>query len=240
MLGLVSDLHGNSVALRAVLDDGHRHGVDEWWVLGDLVAIGVEPIETLELLTGLRRVSVLRGNTDRYVLTGARPPAPESLREEVEASFSWTADVVEAAGWTGWLRQLPTRLARTLPDGTELVAVHASPAADDDGGITASTPASSLASMFDAAGADLLVAGHTHLPTSRRVGRRQAVNLGSVSNPVTADRRASYVVLDPANDGYRLSHRYVEYDHDAVVARVRASDHPAAAYICSFQQKARG
>src|SRR3546814_4124833 len=46
-LGLISDLHGNRVALEAVVSDGVAAGVDRWWVLGDVVAIGPEPVATL-------------------------------------------------------------------------------------------------------------------------------------------------------------------------------------------------
>ena len=72
-LGVIADIHGNELALRAVLDDAARYRVDRWWVLGDLVLLGPRPAEVLELLRGLPGVSVLRGNTDRYVLTGEQP-----------------------------------------------------------------------------------------------------------------------------------------------------------------------
>ena len=72
MLGLVSDIHGNSIALEAVIADGERIGVDEWWALGDLVALGHDPIGTLEMLASIR-ASCISGNTERYVLRGDLP-----------------------------------------------------------------------------------------------------------------------------------------------------------------------
>jgi predicted phosphodiesterase len=39
-LGVVADIHGNDVALRAVLEEADRVGVDRWWALGDLVLFG--------------------------------------------------------------------------------------------------------------------------------------------------------------------------------------------------------
>ena len=47
----MSDIHGNRTALEAVIADGTDRGVERWWVLGDLVAIGPDPVGTLELLT---------------------------------------------------------------------------------------------------------------------------------------------------------------------------------------------
>ena len=69
-LGVVADIHGNDMALRAVLEDARRFGVERWWALGDLVLFGPRPAEVLEILRGLSGTGMLRGNTDRYVLTG--------------------------------------------------------------------------------------------------------------------------------------------------------------------------
>jgi hypothetical protein len=71
-LGLASDVHGNLVALEAVVADGRSNDVDAWWVLGDLIATGPDPDTTLELLTELPNVRFVRGNTDRYVVSRER------------------------------------------------------------------------------------------------------------------------------------------------------------------------
>lgn len=72
-LGIIADIHGNDVALRAVLNDAEHLGVDRWWALGDLVLFCPRPAEVLELLLALPAIGMLRGNTDRYVLTGEQP-----------------------------------------------------------------------------------------------------------------------------------------------------------------------
>ncbi len=53
-------------------------------------------------------------------------------------------------------------------------------------------------------------------------------NLGSVSNPMPPDLRASYAILETDAAGYHLESRFVEYDHQAVIAAVHAVKHPAA------------
>ena len=73
-LGVLSDVHGNRTALEAVLVDGVACGVERWWALGDLVAIGPDPAGTLELLANMPDLVATRGNTERYVMTGDRPP----------------------------------------------------------------------------------------------------------------------------------------------------------------------
>src|SRR5690242_12709072 len=66
-LGVIADIDGNDVALRAVREDAGRFGVERWWALGDLVLFGPRPAEVHEILRGLPGTGMLRGNTDRYV-----------------------------------------------------------------------------------------------------------------------------------------------------------------------------
>jgi predicted phosphodiesterase len=243
---VLSDIHGNRTALEAVIADGRDRGVDTWWALGDLVAIGPDPVDTLELLANVSKVFVTRGNTERYVLTRDRPPPdaedvrahPElvELFATVEASFSWTRGAVAAHGWLPWLAALPLEARTELDDGTRLLGVHGSPGRDDGAGITPHRREEDLRVSLEGAGADIVLAGHTHQPTDRRIGHIRAVNGGSVSNPITDDLRASYVIVQADRHGHRLEHRRVPYDRDAFLRRVRDSGHPAHDYIASFQQ----
>jgi len=245
-LGVLSDLHGNRIALDAVIADGAGRGVDRWWVLGDLVAIGPDPVATLEVLANLPNASVTTGNTERYVLTGDRPPPSPSdvvahpelldLFAAVEGSFSWTRGALAATGWLDWLAALPLEVRLDLDDGTQVLGVHASPGRDDGDGITPHRPEEELRHDLADASADIVLAGHTHQPTDRRVGDIRAVNGGSVSNPVTDDLRASYVILHGDRHGHEVEHRRVAYDREAFLRRVHQSGHPEADFIASFQR----
>jgi len=55
--------------------------VNRWWALGDLVLFGPRPAEVLRLLCGMPGIEMLRGNTDRYVLTGEQPAPHATLAE---------------------------------------------------------------------------------------------------------------------------------------------------------------
>ena len=119
-------------------------GVDQIWVLGDIVALGPAPVETLERLTARPNVVYLRGNTERYVCTGDRPPptldqaaadpAQLPVLVEVAGSFAWTQGAVSQGGWLDWLSALPPEQRAVLPDGTRMLGVHARPGFDDGPG----------------------------------------------------------------------------------------------------------
>ncbi len=211
-------------------------------------AIGPEPAATLERLANLPNARFVRGNTDRYTVTGDRPfPRPEdvardeSLRElfdAVESSFAWTRDMLTPQ-WHAWLAALPARQRATLADGTRLLGVHASPASDDGGGIQPSLSDDDLTDLLAGADAEVVCGGHTHRPTDRRIGAMRAINLGSVSNPITPDLRASYVLVADDAHGHSLAHRRVAYDHEEVLARIGKSSHPQAGFLASFQRGER-
>jgi predicted phosphodiesterase len=226
----------------AVLEDIQaRGGTNAYWVLGDLVALGYDPLATLERLTALPNVSFVRGNTDRYVVTGDRPPpALEAARDdprlvpkamEVTHSFAWPQGYVTARGWIEWLAELPLEQRLTLSDGTRLLGVHAAPGTDDGTGVHPGLSDAELQTLPADCGADLVCVGHVHWPLDRQVGDVRAVTLGSVSNPLAPDLRASYVLLEADTSSYRLQHQRVDYDLQAVIDAVRQSRHPAPEFI---------
>jgi predicted phosphodiesterase len=246
MMAVLADIHGNRLALEAVVADARERGVDRWWVLGDIVAIGPDPVATLELLSNLDGLSATRGNTERYVLTSDRPPPHAAdvaadpdlldLFAAVESSFSWTRGALAAYGWLPRLADLPLEVRLDLPDGAHLLGVHASPGRDDGHGITPDRPLAEIRADLAGADAEVVLGGHTHRPTDRVVGDVRAVNVGSVSNPITEDLRASYAVVHGDRHGHRLEHHRVAYDREAFLRRVRASGHPQHDYIASFQR----
>jgi hypothetical protein len=65
-LGILSDIHGNRIALEAVLADGYACGVDAWWALGDPVPVGPDRVGAAVLLAGTPGPVATPGNTDRY------------------------------------------------------------------------------------------------------------------------------------------------------------------------------
>ena len=236
-IALLSDIHGNTIALDAVLKDiAAQGGVDAHWVLGDLAALGPDPVGALERLSKLREVQFIRGNTDRYVAFGDRP-APtldEAAKDakllpslvEVANTFAWTQGMITATGWLDWLRELPLEMRVDLPDGTRFLAVHASQGKDDGPGVLPGMKDEELARLFDGCDAGLVCIGHTHVPSEQRWRGMQIVNPGAVSFSLAADKRASYALLDAGPDGYKVTHCWVEYDRAAVIRQLEALGHP--------------
>jgi len=178
-LALISDVHGNPIALDAVLADiAAQGGVDEHLVLGDLVAVGYDPVGVLNRLATLRGAHFVQGNTDRYVVTGQRPyPSLADAAADVQLiprlvevaqTFAWTQGVVSEAGWFDWLAALPLEHRLDLPDGTSLLATHVAPGQDNGIGIHPHLSDAEFSARVGQASADLVCVGHTHWHWSAR------------------------------------------------------------------------
>ena len=242
-LGVIADIHGTEPALRAVLDDAARYRVDRWWVLGDLVLFGPRPAESLELLRGLPGVSMLSGNTDRYVLTGEQPAPHATAADAVgrldlveryaamAAGIGWTRGVLDQAGTLEYLAALPAQLHLQFPGGTTLLGVHASPRADDGLGIDPGLPDAQLRSLLTGCGADVVVGGHTHYQADRMVGGIRALNPGSTGMP-RPPGQANWLLLAERGRGDVIAeHRTVPFDVGVVVRDLHRRRHPNAAFL---------
>lgn len=241
-IALLSDIHGNDLALLAVLDHIERQGgAEATWVLGDLAAIGHAPVKTLEMLADLPNLTVIRGNTDRYLVTGERPgptraqaladPSQLDLLIELEGNFSWTQGAVTAAGWWDWLAGLPLEFRQTLPDGTRVLGVHASPGRDASRGFHPEDTHEEMGALLLECPENLILVGHTHEAFSLHFKDWYIVNPGSVSNPGGSDPRASYATILADTDGYRVAFHKVAYDYRRVIQTLVEIKHPARKFI---------
>jgi predicted phosphodiesterase len=243
LVAVFSDAHGNAVALDAVLRAAEAEGVDAYWCIGDVVAHGAQPSKVGPTVRRLPGLVCVRGNTDRYVLTGDvsgmippidRPTTAAGFQVLADAreAFAWTRDCLVGSGDIEWLAGLPLEHRMTLPDGTRVLLVHASPGRDDGPGLRLDATDEELASMgFTDEAADLVLVGHTHVPGERRIGGCHAVNPGSVSLPPVSDDRARWLLLEATTSGYAINHRSETYDLGLATRELKLQRHPSAEWL---------
>jgi len=216
-IALISDVHGNLVALRAVLAEIATLGIERIVVAGDLVGFGPDPDAVVDLLVE-RGAELIRGNHEKdYVAPYGTPSEPPGWRTDPRVrSMLWSME-----------RLGPKRRAflAGLPDDlwldAETLVVHGSPRHVRDA-VLPWTPEPDLAAMFEGVPGRLAFMGHTHRAVLREVGQWRLVNLGSVGLPIDGDRNASYVVAEPPNKGgspaWQVQFRRVRYDVEAAIA----------------------
>lgn len=222
-IGLISDIHANLPALRAVLAALEVEQVELILCAGDLVCYGAQPNETLDLLRS-RGIAGVMGNYDDAVAWG-RPSASRTLSSPAteplkRAALEWAAARV-TPGHRAYLRGLPWR-ADTRVDGLRISVVHAGLEHLDEW-ITPAHPGP-IANLARRVAADVLLLGHTHAAYSVVSEQTLVVNPGAVGRSLDGDSRASYAVLDTATR--RVEQRRIVYDVDAAAAAIERSGMP--------------
>lgn len=235
-IAFITDIHGNSIGLDAVLKDiAASHVVDAYWFGGDYSGAGPDPVGVLERITRLTPAVFVRGNADRRMYENIIPIPFEEVKQRPEllpllvdatAVMSWGSGAVASQGWLNWFRRLPVEQRLRLPDGTKLVMSHASPGRDTGEGFFSRQSDDKLVQLAEGCKDDVIVVGHMHDPCQRRVGKHHWVNPGSVGNPMTSDPRASYAILNADESGYEFSFYRVDYDRDAVITMARERGYP--------------
>jgi predicted phosphodiesterase len=180
-VALISDIHGNCVALDAVLADLAGRAVDEVVCLGDVAAGGPQPREVIARVRELG-CQVVRGNADGWLLAGLPPGRSDETRRLSEV-VAWTRGRLAKADYD-YLAALPAML-RVATGELDLLWFHGSPCADTDSSLP-TTPTAELDRLLaNAPSAHLFAAGHTarhclsiraasasHCERSRRATRR--------------------------------------------------------------------
>ncbi|MFC7097197.1 metallophosphoesterase family protein [Halobaculum marinum] len=217
-LGLLSDVHGNRIALEAVLDD--MPPVDGLVCAGDVVGYGPWPGECVDLVRE-HEMATVQGNHDRAVAGGPYTNFNAMAKAGVEYARETLDDESIA-----WLSELPER--RTVADG-RVAVVHGHP--DDPDRYTYPHQVSEDLLRLAAERLDVneweldaLVFGHTHVQGVESYPRGVVVNPGSVGQPRDGDPRAAYAVLDV--EAREVDQRRVEYDVDAVADAVAEAGLP--------------
>ncbi|MFS9037174.1 metallophosphoesterase family protein [Streptococcus timonensis] len=222
-IAVLSDIHGNTTALNAVLEDALSLQVDEYWLLGDILMPGTGRKNILETLADLPITAQVLGNWEyslwrachrkldetkpslRYLLRQCQYIMEEVSQEEIDALQNYPLQIHRQFG------DLTIGLSHHLPDknwGRELI--HLGKQEDFDRLVT--DPA-----------CDIAVYGHIHQQLLRYgSGGQLILNPGSIGQPfflssnLRRDLRAQYMILEFDEKGLKdVDFRRVDYDVQA-------------------------
>ncbi|MEM7783221.1 MAG: metallophosphoesterase family protein [Planctomycetota bacterium] len=227
---ILSDIHGNLEALKAVLADIEDQGISEIYCLGDIIGYGPNPRECIDVCRDFQMT--LLGNHDNGALFD-----PEGFSSGAEKAIFWTRGQLEDSSINGatdrwnFLATLP----RTHREG-DFLFVHGSPR----------SPLNEYVFPEDIYNQRKIerifgfiqkwcFQGHTHVPgiftenfrfySPAEVSNRYTlgeqklmINVGSVGQPRDSDPRCSYVVLD----GLDLEFRRVDYNYQDTRQKILA------------------
>lgn len=229
---VLSDIHGNSWALAAVLEELNRRGITEIVNLGDLFYGPLDPAGTSEILRSFAWPTV-RGNEDRILF---EPEAhPRSPTEE------FTVASLGAQGLE-WLR----KNTRAPFEWDGCLLCHGTPEVDTEYLLHSVTPQgtalrrpSGIDSILAGLSAEVVLCGHSHIPAVVRTGSgRLVVNPGSVGLQAYDDDTphphamesgsplASFAIVQNRGGKVTVEHVRVPYDVQSAAGRARENGRP--------------
>jgi predicted phosphodiesterase len=222
-VAVMSDVHGFSLALDAVLADvADRGPFDGVAVAGDLCEVGPDPAGVLARVRPSGFV-VVQGNTDRDLALAAA-----GAFSSPELDFALAQIGADGAAWLG---SLP-RLHRFTPPGgaspgDDLLVCHANPH-DLERKLAPEMDDDEVRETIGGVEAAAIAFGHHHVAHVRRVDGRLLADVSAVGNPKDGDLRSAWGILswDAADRRWSAEIVRVPYPLDATEAQMRASGMP--------------
>ena len=186
LVAVLSDVHANATALRAVLDDADAAGAAEVWSCGDVTGYGTQAADAVALLRAADAVCVM-GNHDAWTTGLLEPPAGAIGNMARRHAGELAQDALD------WLTVQP--LVRTWPEGPwAIVMAHGTPDNPLDGRYY---PDNAEKYGWLPGPGEIVVLGQTHYPILRGTASEgMLLNPGSVGQPRDGDPDPSWALLD--------------------------------------------
>ncbi|MDB0581326.1 metallophosphoesterase family protein [Salinicoccus roseus] len=236
-MAVIADIHGNYDALSEVMKDMEKFDIDAVYCLGDIVSLGHQTNEVLELLTGLPNLTIIRGNHDEEVLKAFRK-IPSEVTGPEHDHHVWVAEHLDPV-YEEYLAALPLVQTREA-GGKKILLTHYHLESDDT--YTPIDPApsvESLAPIYRDSDHDIILFGHDHMRHHFEHDHQLFLNPGALG--VTSTAYAPYMIIEIEDDGaVHITHRNVHYDRQAFIGGLRREDPPAMDYILNVLLKERG
>jgi putative phosphoesterase len=215
-VAVISDVHGNLDALKAVVEDSKKSGLKIFLNAGDAVGFGIYPSQVVQALRSPIFLSII-GNVDLEILEALRQSKSDNSDEAKGLALKELSSSDVA-----YLLSLPKELRFEI-GGRKVLLTHGSPDSVEEH-IYPDTPEERLKEIAAKASADIIITGHTHMQMNRSVDGVSFVNPGSVGRPVDGDPKAEYAVL--SFSPLTVEFRRVGYDVETLADEMRKKTLP--------------
>jgi len=244
---IISDIHGNNLALQAVLADAAAQGAERYVFAGDYVFDAPHPNETVQTIMALPKANT-------YAIAGNKEGYLDWLQNDKEINWdcrqmgSMFQSFDELTPETiAYLERLPQTMHVPMDKGSMYVT-HSVEGLDYRARWNTSTSlfhnqmreapfsyqdyARAFADMLAEADwvqlmqpidAEVVVFGHNHLQGHGYCGGKLVINPGSCGVPMDGDNRAAYTILEENKDGLTVTERRVPYDVEELIRRTMAA-----------------
>lgn len=221
---LFSDIHGNDLAIKILKAQGYFEKVDYVVCLGDAIAIGPSGHEVLEVLKQIPNLLMVRGNHERYFLTGFDNPG--SCTEPFHQEWVWSKLDEDDREF---LEKTPTSI-EMIDNGYKILFIHYAMKSKTKYKTIIHYPDSEdLDELFKDYNADIICYGHEHVKSNIQ-GEKLYINTGSLGCPVKKPLTLKAVLLD-VNKDVKIENIEIEYDPTPIVQKMKEQEMPDREFI---------
>ena len=233
---VITDIHGNAPALRAVLKEiDDRQNIDHIYCLGDMIAIEPDSNEVLDMLFSRPNVSMITGNHDEIVVALSNGEPHPVSHAHVKEHHEWIAERIDAR-FVNNLEKLP-RFIRKNISGHSILFTHYHVDAEKTATHISKDPFArivepslgNMEELFGSQDADLICFGHHH-PIHYFTGERTTYlnpgSLGCAETPI-----ARYGVVTVEAEGVHVELLEATYDNSEFIRSFEKLKVPAWKFI---------
>ena len=213
-IAVISDIHANTLALDAVLEQIDKIGVDRVFCLGDILMAGYDPNGTAQKILNIKNLEIIQGNTDKMVAHYS-----EELFEKAKNKFPCMGYALKEdlkivdKKYIDFVKNLPEKKYIEV-NNLKIQLVHGSPRAQDEN-IYPNLDLENVEQIVADSEAELILCGHTHIPCGYSLNSgKTVVNVGSVGRSMTEDKMPYWALLQINDDAtFQIEHKSIKYDN---------------------------
>ncbi len=227
---LITDIHGNASALEAVLAILHRdQEIETIYCLGDLVGIGAETNEVIDLIRSDKKIRTISGNHDENVLALLNGERYPDSYLHAKAHHSWVANQLTAENRV-FLGRLPRTISKVVESRRILFTHYAyrdvrAMIGEEPLRPTVDGNKETLPQLFADTSATLICFGHHHPRQFVQVNGTTYVNPGALG--CQPEAIAPFAVVSGDSENWDVEFMDVPYDDAAYLESFNASDMPS-------------
>ena len=191
-IGIITDIHSNIQALKAVLNEFDRIKIDKIICCGDIIGIGINPEESVQELFKRKDMLIsVQGNHEQYLLNGLPKNVHDNKREmniEIEGKKILIVHYPQKNNGT---------YKKYIKNPTVLESKE----------------------MFKEYDADIFLFGHTHKYSINEIDNKLYINTGSLGCPLNSNiSKAGLLEID--NGKIKFKSINVEYNVEEIIEEI--------------------
>lgn len=195
-IALISDIHGNYDALRAVAKDIKKSKIDKIYCLGDLVNYYYEPHKCIDLLIK-NKIKCIKGNHENILFDTIKNKNKKIYYAKIYGQSININSKKLKYKHIFFLKNLKKKLNIKIRN-LKIILAHGSPWSED----TYIYPdfTNKIKNNLIKYNADYIFLGHTHMPMNIKLNKKTSIiNPGSVGQPRNKCNNACWAIFDTSN-----------------------------------------